>query len=240
MIHKQLRQLLYMLPSRPGGPHAGCPKKGKKKGFMLALISALQAHLLCSLFPKTLKPQSVDSIWSYISHGFCFHPVSLAVFFPSLQTHRFRFVVPLPLSFFQTLMIFLYTGINQGNDPQWQKLNYTRGSLVPSAWQRQFSMELRGDLASGSTVWSEENCDREQRETETWKSAQLIENERLRLRNVLPKQLRFQDKWLSNAGNRACDNSKTNAAQFVKRITCSPVNSSVSTEKMHRCVIVCF
>lgn len=106
-------------------------------------------------------------------------------------------------------MIFPYTGINQGNDPQWQKLNYTRQSLVPSARQRQFSMELRGDLASGSTVWSEENCDREQRETETWKSAQLIENERVRLRNVLPKQLRFQEKWLPNAGNRACDNNKT-------------------------------
>lgn len=158
----------------------------------------------------------------------------------SSKTHRFWFAVPLPLSFFQTLMIFLYTGINQGNDPQWQKLNYTRESLVPSAWQRQFSMALRGDLASGSTVWSEENCDREQRETETWKSVQLIENDRLCLRNIVPTQLRFQDKWLLNAGNRAFDNNKTNAARFVKRITCSPVYSSVSTEKMRCCVIVCF
>lgn len=50
------------------------------------------------------------------------------------------FLVILPLSFFQTLMIFLYTGINWGNGPQWLKLNYNHKSLVLRPKEGQFSL----------------------------------------------------------------------------------------------------
>lgn len=92
-----------------------CSNKGK---FHLVDSNLCQLHLLRGEFPKTLKAQSVDSECSYISRCFCsVLPTSLAVLFSFLQTHRFDFSSSSPMSYSQTLMIFLYTGINLGNDP---------------------------------------------------------------------------------------------------------------------------
>lgn len=75
--------------------------------------------------------------------------------FPLSSHLQPRFLVILPLSFFQTLMILLYTGINRGNDPQWLKLNYNRKSLVQCPRESQFSMQLHGDFGKWeySMIW---------------------------------------------------------------------------------------
>lgn len=119
--------------------------------------TSVQPHLLCSTSPKTLNPKSVDLVRSYISQR-CFQHVSLAVCplpFPHSSQLQLWLLVILSLSFSQTLMIFLYAGINRGNGPQWLKLNYSHTSPVQRSREGQFSPKLHAEFGEWeySTIW---------------------------------------------------------------------------------------
>ena len=113
-------------------------------------------------------------------------PLSLSVSPPLSSQLQLWLLVILPLSFFQTLMIFLYTGINWGNGPQWLKLNYSHKSPVQCPREGQFSLKLHGDFGKWeySTIWRKlwqgtlRNGD--VKKMQSWKA-----NERIRLRNSL-------------------------------------------------------
>lgn len=106
--------------------------------------------------------------------------------FPLSSQLQLWLLVILPLSFFQTLMIFLYTGINWGNGPQWLKLNYNHKSLVRRPREGQFSLKLRRDFVEWgySTIWG--NLWQGTLRNGTWKKCRVEkENERIWLRNTL-------------------------------------------------------
>lgn len=109
---------------------------------------------------KTPNPKSASSI-IYISVSSCFQLSSLTVcphfppFSPLSSELWLKLSVIPPLSFFQTLMMFLYTGISSGNGSLWLKLNYNDKAVAQCPRECQCSswieVKIQRDLKKSAT-----------------------------------------------------------------------------------------